>query len=405
MRSGLSDTDRAIDFHPVPLAVSWAHDGDVPDLNRHSRRLLTVALAVLVGWISLNVKPPTLRPAVTSGEPSATTIVPMEGTVSGAALVFASYNVCKVTCAPPAPAWVDRRDRVVRTIVEAGVDVVGLQEVTHQPTTHAKTQFLDVQQLTAPYGFASPAYTAESDTCRWRAEDPHPCTHTTGLLFNRRTIRQADTPNGTPSAGTLPASAIANGLTADAAPRKVTWAYLSGINGSGPFLAISLHTSTLKDQANEESRITLGRELGRWVDRMNAEHGMTGVPAVLMGDLNSYRRRQPSGIQQVLVDEGWTDAAQAPTRRNVQYSTINYNPLLDVGEQGFPRSPYVFRTSSRRPELDATRIDYVMVWGSGFTVLDYEVVIRLQADGSFDPTFQGSDHQMVRATLDRRSAG
>jgi endonuclease/exonuclease/phosphatase family metal-dependent hydrolase len=284
------------------------------------------------------------------------------------------------------------------------VDVVGLQEVTHQPTANAKTQFLDVQQLTAPYGFVSPAYTPQSDACRWRAENPHPCTHTTGLLFNRRTVRQVDTPNGTPSAGTLPASAVAAGLTGDSGARKVSWAYLSSIVGDGPFLAISLHTSTLKDRANEQSRVALGHELGRWAERMNAEHGMAGAPAVLMADLNSYRRRQPSGIQQVLVDEGWTDAAQAPTKRNVQYSTINYNPLLDVGEQGFPRSPYVFRTSTRHPELDATRIDYVMIWGWGFTVLDYEVVIRLRADGSFDPDYQGSDHQMVRATLDRASA-
>lgn len=376
--------------------------------KRGTRRLLTVGLAVLAAWISLSLSPPTVPPVMPSGSSSdsssETAIRPMAGTVSSSALVFASYNVCKVNCSPPAPAWDDRRDRVARTIIEAGVDVVGLQEVTHQPTTHAKTQFLDLQQLTAPFGFVSPTYTAESDTCRWRAEDPHPCTHTTGLLFNRRTVRQVDTPNGKPSAGTLPASAIVAGLTADSAPRKVTWAYLSGIQGGGPFLAISLHTSTLKDSANEQSRIALGHELGRWVDRMNAEHAMIGVPAVLMADLNSYRRRQPNGIQQVLVDEGWTDAAAAPTRRNVQYSTINYNPLLAVGEQGFPRSPYVFRTSPRHPELDATRIDYVMVWGSGVTVLDYEVVIRLRADGSFDPDYQGSDHQMVRATLDRGSA-
>ena len=389
----------------MPCALKHAHDGEVTHLNHRSRRLVTVGLAVLAGWVSLSVYPPTPPPAVTPGEQSVITIHPMEGTVSGTTLVFASFNICKVTCSPPAPAWDERRERVARTIVEAGVDVVGLQEATHQPTTHAKTQFLDLQQLTAPYGFVSPAYTAASDLCRWSAEDPHPCTHTTGLIFNRRTVRQVEAPNRTASAGTLPASAIVTGLTADSASRKVTWAYLSRIDGGGPFLAISLHTSTLKDQANEESRVALGHELGRWVERMNVEDRMAGGPAGLMADLNSYRRRQHGGIQQVLVNEGWTDAAQAPSRRNVQYSTINYNPLLDVGEQGFPRSPYVFRISTRHPQLDATRIDYVMFWGPGFTVLDYEVVIRLQPDGSFDPRYQGSDHQMVRATLARVSAG
>ena len=79
------------------------------------------------------------------------------------ALVFASYNVCKTDCAAPAPSWDIRRDRVARTIVESSVDVVGLQEATHWPTTNAKTQFLDIQNLTAPYGFKSPEYTNESD--------------------------------------------------------------------------------------------------------------------------------------------------------------------------------------------------------------------------------------------------
>lgn len=328
------------------------------------------------------------------------TAPPQAGTVAaGPTLVFASYNVCKTDCAPPAPSWDVRRDRVARTIVESSLDVVGLQEVTHQPTTRAKTQFLDVQQLVAPYGFVAPAYTPESDECRWTAANPHPCTHTTGLLYQSATVQQATTPNGTASAGTVPMSRIVAGLTPDAAPRKVVWAYLRGTNGAGPFLALSVHTSTFKDQANEVSRVAFGQSLTGWVEAHNAAHGMSGVPVVLMADLNSYRKRQPNGVQQVLVNAGWTDAATAQVKRNVEFSTINYNPLLPADVQGFPAKPYRFKTTRSKPVLDATRIDYIMARGAGVAVLDYEVVIRLNAAGAFIPEYQGSDHQMVRATI------
>ena len=83
---------------------------------------------------------------------------------------------------------------------------------------------------------------------------------------------------------------------------------------------------------------------------------------------------------------GWTDAATAPTKRNVQFSTINYNPLLGLSEQGFPTKPYEFRTSKKNPVLNATRIDYVMAKGAGIVPLDYEVVIRLNPTARSRPT-------------------
>ncbi|MSW80646.1 MAG: hypothetical protein F2840_05790 [Actinobacteria bacterium] len=319
--------------------------------------------------------------------------------VGSPALVFATFNVCKTDCAAPAPSWDIRRDRVARTIIESSVDVVGLQEATHWPTSTAKTQFLDIQNLTAPHGFVAPTYTADSDECRWTAANPRPCTHTTGLLFKSSTVQQISTPNGTPSAGTVPMSRIAAGLTADAAPRKMVWAYLKGLNGAGPFLALSVHVSTFKDPANEASRIAFGAGLDGWVQALNDAHGMSGVPVVLMADLNSYRKRQPQGVQTTLTNAGWADAANAPVKRNVEYSTINYNPLL-LAEQGFPKKPYTFTTSKRRPVLDATRIDYILTKGTGVVATDYEVVIRLNPDGTFIPEYQGSDHQMVRATIE-----
>ena len=361
-----------------------------------ARVVMALAVASLAAGLLVVGQAPTTGP-----EQVAMSVPPLAGTVgaNGPSLVFATYNVCKTDCAPPAPSWEVRRDRVARIIIESGLDVVGLQEVTHWPTARAKTQFLDVQNLVAPYGFVSPAYTPESDECRWTAAGDKACTHTTGILFNTARVRQVTTPNGTPSAGTVPMSRIVDGLAPDSAPRKVTWAYLEGTNGTGPFLALSVHASNIKDPANEASRVAFAAALGGWTQAFNDAHAMPGVPVVLMADLNSYRKRQPQGAQQVLMNAGWQDAARAPVRRNVEYSTINYNPQLGLGEQGFPRKPYMFKTSKKNPVLDATRIDYIMTKGGSLGVADYEVVIRLNPDGTFSPDYQGSDHQMVRATV------
>lgn len=356
-----------------------------------------LAVVALAGVVTLGVL--SMSSAPTAEPPVSVTVPPQAGTVSGGSLVMATFNVCKVSCTAPAPSWDVRRDRVARVISESGLDVVALQEVTFNPTPFAKTQFLDVQNLVRPAGFVAPTMPANADQCRWTASNPHPCDHTTGIVFNTRTVSQATTPNGSASAGTLPAGGIVPGLDAASSVRKVAWAYLQGNNGTGPFLVVSIHTSNGKDPATEASRVALGAALGPWADAWNAAHGFPGVPTMLMGDLNSYRKRQPNGIQQVLVDNGWIDAASAPERRNVQYSTINHNPRLPAAEQGFPRSPYVFRTSKNNPVLDATRLDYVMARGAGVSARDYEVVIRLLPDGSFDPQYQASDHQMVRATI------
>ncbi len=355
-----------------------------------------VAAALVVGVLGVvrTSTTPVAEPAPTVSVSAA----PEAGTI-GASLVMATFNVCKVSCDAPAPSWDVRRERVARVITESGLDVVGLQEVTFNPTAFAKTQFLDVQNLIRPAGFVAPTMPAAADQCRWTASNPHPCDHTTGIVFNTRTVSQATTPNGSASAGTLPSSAVASGLDPASAVRKISWAYLQGGNGTGPFLVLSIHTSNGKDGATEASRVALGQALGPWADAWNAAHGLAGVPTVMLGDLNSYKKRQPNGMQQVLVGSGWLDAATAPERRNVQYSTINHNPKLAANEQGFPRAPYIFRTSRSNPVLDATRIDYVMARGGDVSAADYEVVIRLLADGSFDPQYQASDHQMVRSTI------
>lgn len=341
-------------------------------------------------------------PTEVQGEP--TSVVAVQAATSGVPVVVASFNVCKVDCAPPAPSWDVRRERVARVIAETGADVIGVQEATNNPTSTAKTQAEDIANLAAAAGYRVPSYANDANECRrprtpsGQLAGPSPCDNTAMLLYRASTIEQVALPGGMPSAGIVMTSSIAAGLDAASGTRSVAWAYLQAA-GTGPFLAVSLHTDSAKTPEAEASRVALANALGPWAEAWNAAHGLPGVPVVLMADLNSYAKRQPNGAQKVLVDTGWTDAYQAPAKRNVQFSTINYNPLLGVNEQGFPAKPYEFRTSKKNPVLNATRIDYVMARGAGIAPLDYEVVIRLNPDGTFAPEYQASDHQMVRATL------
>ena len=130
-------------------------------------------------------------------------------------------------------------------------------------------------------------------------------------------------------------------------------------------------------------RQAFANNLGNWVNAMNSWHGMPATtPAVLMADLNSYAKRQPNGAQKILTNLGWQDAWNAPSKTNIQYSSINYNPLLADGS-GFPAKPYVFKKSRRNPLGQATRIDYIMTLGPGVKAVDYKLVIYVNGNGTF----------------------
>jgi hypothetical protein len=174
------------------------------------------------------------------------------------------------------------------------------------------------------------------------------------------------------------------------------WACLAGRNGTGPFLAISLHTDTAKNPGAEASRVAIGQSLAGWVNSMNAIHGMQDAPAVLMADLNSFENRQPQGIQRQLTNAGWSDAFDAPSKANVRYSTINQSTKYQLS--GFPQKPRVQKITKRNPLGAAPRIDYIMSYGGNVQPQTYEVVVYLNGP-LFNTDYQGSDHQMVKASL------
>lgn len=345
------------------------------------------------------------RRAITYGITAAlglSMIVAAPAQADQALLTFASWNVCKVDCGPQAPSWDVRRERVALVINESGADVVGIQEATNNATTFAPTQLADIGDLIAPAGYRLPSYPDSANQCArprnaaGRLAGPSPCDNTSALFYRTSTVEQVTLANGLPSAGIAQLGTLGAGQDANSAKRSVMWSYLQGRNGTGPFLAISLHTDTDKSGSGEASRIAIGQSLAGWVSSMNTIHGMTGTPAVLLADLNSYDVRQPQGIQKQLTNSGWVDAFSAPVKSNIRYSTINQSKKYRL--TGFPPAPRMQKKTKKNPLGAAPRIDYIMSFGPTVQPLTYEVVVYL--DGrSFDIAYQGSDHQMVKATL------
>jgi endonuclease/exonuclease/phosphatase family metal-dependent hydrolase len=318
-------------------------------------------------------------------------------------VTFASFNICKVNCAAPAPPWEVRRDRVSRVIGESGASIIGLQESTNNKVDNAKTQALDVAQLVAAHGYVVPVVESRENQCQRPRDEygqlagPNPCDNTTQLLYKATDFSQTHSVNGSAMAGTYQLGNLVAGQDPSSAKRSVQWAYLRSNTTGKDLLAISLHTDNDKSDVSERSREIIGEGLDEWVAQKNQETGMVGVPAVLMTDLNSFDKRQPNGVQQRLRNNGWVDSFNAPTKKNIQYSTINYSKYLDV--QGFPAKPYKFKKTKNNPLGAATRIDYVFVLSANASALEYEVVIYLDNKGNFIPDYQASDHQMVKAKV------
>ena len=305
-------------------------------------------------------------------------------------LTFVSFNVCLVNCQLPAPSWDIRRARVAKVINESGGSIIGLQEATNIAVPQAKTQWQDIQNLTTPAGYTAVTVTTAADDCAWR-KHLH-CVNGPHILYKPSEVQQTTTPNGSPNAGITMLKAINPNLDDTSGRRAVSWAYFKA-PATGPFLVVSMHLPTEKDPLREQARVAVATNMGAWVDAMNITHGFPiTTPTVLLADLNSYDARQPIGAQRILTNTGWSDAFTSLSRRNIQYPTINHQPQNENPWHGFPPQPYRYRSGI------ATRIDYIMLRGPVVAV-DYETMLWLNTNYAFNPDYQASDHQPIRAVI------
>ena len=301
---------------------------------------------------------------------------------SNTMITVATYNVCKLQCAAPAPSWEIRRDRIARVITSSLADVIAIEEATNWKMSDGISQWQDIQNLVAPAGYRAP--TLQDNRCVHQR-----CVNTARLLYNRYMVDQVRF-TSMASAGDLPLDQFTSApLTVDP-HRQVSWGYFTPKGTSEMFLAISAHLTNAKTAAGEADRLAFSRGLDSWVNAMNAERGLTNVPVVMMGDLNSFDVRQPRGVQAELRNAGWKDAYDAQTSTNRSFNTVNYGKLL---RSGWPNRPVI---AKNRPP---SRIDYVFTKGP-IAPWSYEVVAHVNPNGTFKPEYQGSDHLMVRAALE-----
>ena len=320
-------------------------------------------------------------PTLTVTEPSiAPTILPVP------TLTFATFNIAKPNNTS-VPAWKNRREAIGRTINESNSDVIGLQEATDirvigEGGVRMK-HWEDIQAMSAPAGYLPT--TTEVDTC-----DPNSCIHSAHILYKADKVKQVDLPEGIPSAGQGRLTDIVDGLRY-ATTREFSWAYLEGLNGTGTFLAVSLHLNNEKNARGKKDRELVGSAFTTWAEELNKASGLEGVPMILMGDFNSYDNREPKGMLYELAEDGWLDSFNAPTNEYKFFGDAYTTSYTGSNRSGWPKRPI---TSS-----DPVRIDYVMFKGELLNADAYQVALRLNEDGTFDNNYRGSDHMMVQAII------
>lgn len=349
---------------------------------------LVVASLIVVpaasNWIpqSDNAAPTiSAAPTLVVTEPSISpTILPIPN------LTFATFNIAKPNNTA-VPAWKKRREAIGRTINESNSDVIGLQEATQIRVVGEggarMTHWQDIQAMSAAGGYVPT--TTEVDTCQ-----PNSCIHSAHILYKADKVKQVDLPEGIPSAGQGRLTDIVDGLRY-AKTREFSWAYLEGLNGTGVFLAVSLHLNNEKNARGKKDRELVGAAFTKWAEDLNKASGLEGVPMILMGDFNSYDNREPKGMLFELAEDGWLDSFNAPTNEYKFFGDAYTTSYTGGNRSGWPKRPI---TSS-----DPVRIDYVMYKGEFLHADAYQVALRLNDDGTFDNNYRGSDHMMVQAII------
>lgn len=296
-------------------------------------------------------------------------------------IVFASFNICKVSCGRGKFSWEKRRPKVLRTISTAAPEVLGVQEATIEYTRDGAPQYLDLSWRLEDLGYVLANPEAEDTELE--------CTRGTHIFYKAGAVESATitTPLGEFSHGLESLQArTSNSAWGPIRDRCFAWAYLRHVPTGGVFLGVSAHLAVEKNRTGEKVRRSSARALASWAEQQNTALGLVGLPVVVMADLNSHKKRQPRGAQYQLMKSGFRDAYTAPDRVNHRYTTSNH-----VGRSnGWPAGPIKAR---RNPE----RIDYVMA-RNAIAPIRYEVFVRVRGKGRFVAAYRASDHNMVLAT-------
>lgn len=193
--------------------------------------------------------------------------------------------------------WETRKDRVCQWVLDQHLDVVGMQEVTHQ-------QMLDVQERLPEYGFVGVGRTDGKEAGEY-----------TPVFYRKDRFQALDKGNfwlsETPD---VPGS---RGWDA-ALERVASWVKLKDLQTGKIFMAVNTHFDHVGVQARRESAKLIMRKIQEIVgDR----------PAVVTGDFNVTDRDEAYKTMvtdQFVMKDAWKES---PVRCGVGYTYHNYSKI------------------------------------------------------------------------------
>lgn len=179
--------------------------------------------------------------------------------------------------------------------------------------------------------------------------------------------------------------------------RWLSWAKFETRDGSGrQFFAVAGHFPQGTAPAVVEARAEEARLLLPAIDALAGN-----LPVVLGADMNADAVRNPRAPQVAFMRAGWFDAAAVPEKRlrtGMKVSTANGSGPQQSGfDPGYGSKPV-------HHPWETSRIDYILLRRSPYSY-SYSNVLQLKADGTFDRTMQGTDHNMQLASIGIGSAG
>jgi len=304
-------------------------------------------------------------------------------TASGTPVRVATYNVKSVTSSAHLDGyqWKDRRRPVAASIALSGAAVVATQELnmTNAGLGTTARQWEDLRDLLAQstYGGYAIANTVTRDTTGGDtgvAVGAH--------LFYRPGVVTREA-GGFVSARRQLGLAWPAGLT----DKYFSWARFRVNETGARFYAVSVHLPV--DSAGTSHAALRAKEADAIDSYMTAR--ASGLPIVVLGDLNSSLSSATDGPPTVLRSRGYTDAAAAPRLAGRHHPTTNTSSQVDnLAVRGFPTRPFAYWHP-------AARIDYIMAKRtSGAWRYTNQLVL---VDGLFDPRYQGSDHNLQWAEI------
>lgn len=316
-----------------------------------------------------------------------------------AELRVASYNVTCDKCFDGQPdelRWKDRRAAVAGSIKAQDLDVIGVQEASQGWLEDEDGDKIDLSQfedLRNALGGPWTLTNAHRNNCV-RSKTPNDCDYKdqgasdgSRILYDATRVTLLDAGSKLlPNAG-------------GKKDRYVAWARLQQRSTGKQFMFASTHLEPTKDDGDAGALHWNRRDQATVVAQTVAAHNPRGLPAFVVGDLNSSRfphdYRPTNAPYDVLTAAGYVDPLGGAWRTTRTAPGALVTHRINTWLNSF--NDFDRKVTRRDGWINGSYIDYIMV-SRGVQVPEWETVADLDKDGNLEGIIP-SDHHMLRATV------